>query len=176
LPRQAPQFDGRGIRLTFRSHLRTVDRRLYSGARARRMERGQEVHAATFIRSRRIVLDSALRGANRELHRILIHELFHFAWVRLSNAQRRGYEATITTEWGARARGELGWSAEMRKSRLRTTGGRAWREYVCESFCDTAAWLYSGVRRHEEYTLARGFRERRRAWFRAAFDGRAIRL
>jgi len=176
LPRQAPQFDGRGIRLTFRSHLRTVDRRLYSGARARRMERGQEVHAATFIRSRRIVLDSALRGANRELHRILIHELFHFAWVRLSNAQRRGYEATITTEWGARARGELGWSAEMRKKSLKSPTGRAWREYLCESFCDTAAWLYSGVKRHEEFTLSQRFRKRRAAWFQAEFVGGPIRL
>ena len=30
---------------------------------------------------------------------------------------------------------------------------RRWREYCCESFCDTAAWMYSGVERHEEFTL-----------------------
>jgi hypothetical protein len=64
----------------------------------------------------------------------------------------------------------------MRKRTLGPRTGRAWRDYVCESFCDTAAWLYSGVRRHPEFTLAPRFRERRAAWFEAAFAGRAIRI
>ena len=140
------------------------------------MDAGQEVHAATFIRQRRIVLDRALLASRGELGRILVHELFHFAWVRLSNAQRHGYAVAVKLELEARARGELGWSAEMRKRELGTAAGRAWREYVCESFCDTAAWLYSGVRRHEEYTLAQRFRKRRAAWFKAEFADRAIRL
>ena len=149
---------------------------MYSGARARCMRGGQEVHAATFIRQRRIVLDRALLASRAELGRILVHELFHFVWVRLSNAQRHGYAAAIENELEARARGELGWSAEMRKRALASRAGRAWREYVCESFCDTAAWLYSGVRRHQEFTLAPRFRERRAAWFAAAFAGGAVRL
>jgi hypothetical protein len=140
------------------------------------MHGGQEVHAATFIRQRRVVLDRALLATRAELGRILIHELFHFAWVRLSNAQRRGYAAAIEDELEARARGELGWSAEMRKRALQSRAGREWREYVCESFCDTAAWLYSGVTRHEEFTLAPRFRARRAAWFAMTFTGCAIRL
>ena len=32
----------------------------------------------------------------------------------------------------------------------------AWRRYVCESFCDTSAWLCAGLRPHDEYTLAAG--------------------
>jgi hypothetical protein len=154
---------------------------LYSGARSRRLHRGQEVHAATFIRQRLIVLDSALHGNPAELRRILLHELFHFAWVRLGNAVRHEYEAVIGDEMKARARGELGWSSEMRKNEmpekeLRRRSGRAWREYACESFCDTAAWLYSGIKGHEEFTLALRFRKRRQAWFEAAFGGRAVRV
>ena len=82
-------------------------------------------------------------------------------------------------EWKRRARGELGWSAESRKrllskSTVRTGGSPPWRDYLCESFCDTAAWMYSGVRRHPEYTLAARHRNRRAEWFRAAFERRAI--
>ncbi len=54
----------------------------------------------------------------RELARILVHELFHFAWVRLGNPARRSYEALVREEWKRRARGELGWSAESRKRAL----------------------------------------------------------
>ena len=47
-----------------------------------------------------------------------------------------------------------------------------WRDYLCESFCDTAAWIYSGVRRHPEYTLAARHRDRRAEWFRGVFRQR----
>ena len=78
-------------------------------------------------------------------------------------------------EWKQRARGELGWSAESRKRvlferwRCAQPAPPAWRDYLCESFCDTAAWIYSGVRRHPEYTLAARHRNRRAEWFRAVF-------
>jgi hypothetical protein len=62
----------------------------------------------------------------------------------------------------------------MRKLELSTREGRQWREYVCESFCDTAAWLYGGLRTHDEFTLSPRFRRRRAAWFRQTFDGRVI--
>ncbi len=145
------------------------------------MHRGQEVHAATFIRQRLIVLDSDLDQNRAELRRILLHELFHFAWVRLGNAARHEYETVIDDEMKARARGELGWSSEMRKEDLRKKGlrrrsGRAWREYACESFCDTAAWRYSGINWHEEFTLAMRFRNRRKAWFEEANRGRTVRV
>ena len=37
----------------------------------------------------------------------------------------------------------------------------AWRRYVCESFCDTAARVYSQLPEHDEFTLpARAVRRR----------------
>jgi hypothetical protein len=123
------------------------------------------VHAGTFVRERRMAFDCS----RAEFRRIFVHELFHFIWVRLGNPARRSYELLVKGEWQARARGELGWSAEWRKRALPAgevqSRGRRWREYCCESFCDTAAWLYSGARRHGEFTLAETHRARRRAWF-----------
>ena len=123
------------------------------------------VHAGSFVRERRMAFDCS----RREFPRIFVHELFHFVWARLGNPARRSYEGLVKGEWQAGARGELGWSAEWRKRALAAGDvrrrGRRWREYCCESFCDTAAWLYSGARRHREFTLATGRRARRRAWF-----------
>jgi len=146
----------------------TADRRrLYSNR-----PHGQPVFAGSFIRKREIILDEELKRQPRELARILVHELFHFAWVRLGNPARRSYEELLRLEGKQRARGELGWSAELRKnalSRSAHSNHPLWRDYLCESFCDTAAWLYSGVRRHPEYTLSARHRKRRAAWFRAEF-------
>jgi hypothetical protein len=135
--------------------------------------------AATHIRRRVILLDAGLletklRDQAGEFERILVHEIFHFAWVRLSNQTRRSWEAVLAAELAAGVRGELGWSAEWRKKKLRKdklrssdVRGRtpAWRRYVCESFCDTSAWLCSGLRLHDEYTLAARARRIRRRWF-----------
>jgi len=87
------------------------------------------------------------------------------------------YEDLLRLERKQHAHGELGWSAELRKNRLAGSprhDNRLWRDYLCESFCDTAAWIYSGVRRHPEYTLAARHRDRRAEWFRAAFAKGAI--
>ncbi len=148
----------------------TADRRhLYSNR-----PHGRPVFAGSFIRKREIILDRELERQPREWARILVHELFHFAWVRLGNPARRSYEALVRREWKQRARGELGWSAESRKRglsghQLPASGAPGWRDFLCESFCDAAAWFYSGVRRHPEYTLAARHRDRRAKWFRAAF-------
>ena len=80
--------------------------------------------------------------------------------------------------WRPRSRtaraASLGWSAEWRKRRLtaadRRGRTRRWREYCCESFCDTAAWLYSGVERHDEFTLAGRCRKTRSQWFVRTFS------
>ena len=130
---------------------------------------GKEVHAASFLRQRRIVLDAELKKQPGELARILTHELFHFAWLRLGNPKRRSYEDLVRGEISKRVKGELGWSAESAKAAL-TRGDavrrtRRWRAYVCESFCESAAWLLAGGSRHEEFTLQLRARRARRAWF-----------
>lgn len=136
-------------------------------------------HLASAALNRRIILlDSEVLGRRGEFERILVHEIFHFAWRRMSNESRRGWEEVVHREIGAGARGELGWSAEWRKGKLRSAEHvrrtAAWRRYVCESFCDTAAWRFAGLGAHDEFTLAARFRARRRRWFDAAFSGRAI--
>ena len=96
------------------------------------------VHAGTFLRRREIVLDAGLLACPGELARILIHELYHFVWLRLDNHTRRSYEDLVAEEIRKSARGELGWSAEWRKWDLRRADPagrtRRWREYCCESF------------------------------------------
>jgi hypothetical protein len=165
-----PPLQGRAIQVRFLPDLRAGRDKLYS-----ERPHGEPVYAASFIRRRKMVLDEDLARQPRELARILIHELFHFAWVRLGNSSRDSYLSMLKREWRARARGELGWSAETRKKRLHTRQrADQWRDYACESFCDTAAWLYSGIRRHPEFTLARRHRDRRAEWFEAAFSGRGI--
>jgi hypothetical protein len=134
-------------------------------------DRHGEAHAGAFLRERRIVFDRSLA----EFRRIFVHELFHFVWLRKGNAARRSYEELVKAECLAGLPGELGWSAEWRKQALDPrdiqTRTRRWREYCCESFCDSAAWLYSGVARHAEFTLPARRRKRRQAWFARAVEG-----
>ena len=167
-----PGFEGPSISVSFLPALSAGSRKLYSNR-----DVGQPVYAATFIRKRKIVFDRELESKPNEMARILAHELFHFAWVRLGNPARRSYEAVLRREWKQHARGELGWSAESRKAALpRNPPVAKWRAYVCESFCDSAAWLYSGVKRHGEFTLAERHRKRRAEWFRATFRDRGIQI
>ncbi|HEY2845134.1 MAG TPA: hypothetical protein VGJ09_15840 [Bryobacteraceae bacterium] len=131
--------------------------------------------AATDIPRRRILLDAQVLAQRGEFERILVHEIFHFAWVRLSNQTRRSWEGVLAAELSRRAPGELGWSAEWRKDKLKPADPRlrtpAWRRYVCESFCDTSAWLCGGLARHDEFTLPAASRRLRRQWFtRRLFD------
>src|ERR1700733_15939062 len=127
LPRRPP-FTGRPVRLEIRS-----------GLRARR----GHVHAGAFLRERRIAFDAGLAGDRAEFARIFVHEVFHFVWLRLGNARRWSFEALLREELLGGAGGDLGWSAEGRKRELQPDDAerrtRRWREYVCESFCDTAA-------------------------------------
>lgn len=145
-----------------------------------RDEAGGSAHAATYLRKRRMVIEEALMADADDFARIFVHELFHFVWLRLGNAKRRSYERVVAGEMRRGVRGELGWSADWRKKKLvagdwkeRT---RRWREYCCESFCDTAAWRYAGVRSHGEFTLDSRARVARGEWFARAGvdDGIAI--
>jgi hypothetical protein len=176
-------FLGRPVEVRFLPSLTASRGRLLTrgevGSRGRlRGEGGSPVHAATFIRKRVIVLDSALLRDRDERTRILLHELFHFVWTRLGNPARLEWERLLRTEFVDGTRGELGWSAECRKQALtgddRRARSRRWREYACESFCDTAAWLFGACRRHAEYTLPAGARDRRRRWFAATLDDEAL--
>ena len=175
LERRLPLLQGRSLGVGFLPALTAGSRKLYSNR-----EHGQPVYAASYLRRREIILDQELEDRPREMARILTHELFHFAWVRLNNQTRRSWEAIVRRERRGRAQGELGWSAESRKlaltdnRRSKAYNPKLWREYLCESFCDTAAWLFSGVHRHREFTLAERHRRRRAEWFRAAFAGGEI--
>jgi hypothetical protein len=134
------------------------------------------VHAGSFLRERRIAFDCT----QAEFPRIFVHELFHFVWLRLGNPVRHSWEALLSAERRSGEEGELGWSAEWRKTALRRIDvarrTRAWRLYCCESFCDTAAWLYGGVARHGEFTLAANLRRTRRRWFLATIETRQLWL
>ncbi len=135
--------------------------------------KGTAVYAAAFIRERRIVLESTLRP--RKLRLILTHEVFHFVWARLGNALRCAFAALLHKELQEGARGELGESAGIKKQKLASgkcqkAMGRIWRDYVCESFCDTAAWLYSGCVQAPEYQLATRWKALRRGWFHSVFE------
>lgn len=149
-------FQGNPVTVKYRSGLRDTA--------------GNPAHAATFIRQRLIVLDPELKADRSKHQNILLHEFFHFVWVRLGNNRRLAWEGLLGKERVCRARGEAGWSAEWRKKKLSDTDvanrSRRWREYCCESFCDTAAWLHSG--HDSEVTLALAHLRRRAAWFRAS--------
>jgi hypothetical protein len=131
-------------------------------------------HAGTLLRERRILFNCKAA----EFPRIFVHEVFHFVWLRAGNAARISFEQLLADEIEGGVRGELGWSAELRKDKLtaadRRHRTRRWREYCCESFCDTAAWLYCGLDRHEEFTLAKRCRKIRRECFKAMFGGRQL--
>lgn len=161
-PAGIPRAAGQPVRIEFRRTI--VD------------EAGKPAHAATFLRQRRMVLEEALMADADDFARIFVHELFHFVWLRLGNAKRKSYGGVIADELRRGVQGELGWSAEWRKNKLealdRKAGRRRWREYCCESFCDTAAWRYAGVKKHGEFTLEPRARKVRGEWFaRAGVDG-----
>src|ERR1700724_767682 len=104
----SPKVRGLPIEITFLPELKARSGSLFSG----KAGRGREVHAGSFLRQRRVVLDAALKTQPRALARILTHELFHFAWLRLGNPKRRRFEDMLHGEMRKRVRGELGWSAE----------------------------------------------------------------
>lgn len=158
-----PQLNRQRLRVRFRPSLWALRGKL------RTRPPGVEVHAASFPRRGLVLLETALQDRPQELARILAHEIFHFVWFRLGNPLRRSWEALLRAELEAGAQGELGYSAERCKRGLTrryiSQRSRRWREYLCESFCDTGAWWILG-QRHAEFTLAQPWRARRKTWFR----------
>ena len=165
-----PELSGSPIRVRDQAPLRAHRGKLVS----RTAPRGAPVHAAAFIRRRLIILATDLLARPHLLRLIFVHEIFHFVWARLGNGFRAAFSKVLAREQQARARGELGESAVIKKELLMPAdclrNSPAWRDYVCESFCDTAAWVYSGVRRHAAFTLGKRWKRSREAWFHLAFE------
>jgi hypothetical protein len=132
-------------------------------------------HAATSIPRRLILLDRGVLAQPGDFERILIHEIFHFAWVRLSNEARRDWQNLLAFETDP---GELGWSAEWRKQKLIPSdhGSPKWKRYARESFCDSAAWLFAGLNQHAEFTLGLRARRARKIWFQRKFASGPIAI
>ena len=129
---------------------------------------GVAVYAAAFLRQRKILLEQALLADPTGFRLILIHELFHFVWLRLGNPARQEFGRILSDEQRMCARGELGESSTVRKQMLEAAPTvTLWREYVCESFCDTAAWLYGEAEVKGLFTLRKRWRDLREAWFAA---------
>lgn len=113
-----------------------------------------------------MTLETELLQNETELTRILLHELFHFIWLRLGNEKRNSYEALLLEEFRRKARGEAGWPAEVVKARIKhPDGSRLWRLYCCESFCDSGAAYAALLTEHPEFTLAKTFWTKRSKWF-----------
>jgi hypothetical protein len=163
--RTLPPLDGSPLGVEIRSRIQVERGRLILHGNG-----GHAVHGAANIRGRKILLEAALLDDPPNLKRIFLHELCHFVWVRLSNGKRLEFEEVLRREFDSGARGELGWSAEMRKHQISAADvekrSRRWREYACESFCDTAAWWFGESTDHPECTLSRRYHSGRRAWCR----------
>ncbi len=156
--RRLPDLPGEPIWLSVKPQLTAHRGKLLS----KKPGKGIAVHAASFIRMRRIVLAQELLTSSDTLRLIVAHELFHFAWVRLGNPLRRSYGSLLEEEMQAGVRGELGESAGVRKLLLPT----GWRDYVCESFCDTAAWFYFPEITDPHRNLPNRWRGQREEWCR----------
>lgn len=168
-----PAVEGRVIEVGFQPELTAYRGKLLSCGM-----RGTPIHAGSHVRKRSMVLDSALLREPAELQRIFVHEIHHFVWIRLGNPKRKSFDGLVSGQ--SRAAGELGWSAEGLKTNLREGDQRdhtrRWRDYVCECFCDTAAWFYSSRTSHPEWTLALRYRAERKRWFGEYFEGHPLFL
>lgn len=160
-----PELKGRPIRVSYRPRLTA-----WKGELLSKSHKGDAVYAGSFLRQRRIVLDQSMLRTPRVLERIFVHEVFHFVWSRLGQPVRDSWEMLIRKEFVSGADGELGWSAESMKLKLteadRKFGTRRWKDYLCESFCDSAGWFFGSAKRYSEMTLDAALRKERRLWIR----------
>jgi hypothetical protein len=156
---------GISLSVSFQPELTVHNGKLLSGS----PQKGSPVYAASFVRKRKIVLTTDLLTDPPMLRLILVHEVFHFIWPRLSNAIRKEFGELLRAELEGHARGALGESSGVKKQ-VWSRSAAAWKDYACESFCDTAAWLFAGVRRHQSFRLAKVWRTRRAFWFHNTFE------
>ncbi len=70
---------------------------------------------------------------------IVAHEVYHFVWRRLSNADRASFSELLA---GEATPLHTGLSSRTRYEAWRTKSTQLrWKDYVCEAFCDSAAAL-----------------------------------
>lgn len=116
-----------------------------------------------------MVLEDTLATRPSDLRLILTHEILHFVWWRLGNRRRADFQILLRAEEAAAARGEIGESSLVAKMAANASGRGGevrWKQYACESFCDTGAWLFAGVQDHSSFKLAARWRTKRASWFR----------
>ena len=165
-----PLEAGRPVQVAFRPGLTA-----HRGELLSRADRGTPVYAATYIRRRQVVLETSLLAYPAALRSIFVHELFHFVWVRLGNRTRAEYSGLLLREMARNARGELGESSLVSKAELRrhieySPSSARWRNYICESFCDSAAFIFTGALVHDGPKLGKRWTAIRRDWFHANLD------
>jgi len=170
-----PELTGEQILVSYRPMLTA-----WKGELLSRSHKGDAVYAGSFLRKRRIVLEEQMLKTPRVLERIFVHEVFHFVWSRLAKRLRDSYERLVLAEFRRGVGGELGWSAESIKLKLtladRRARNRRWKDYLCESFCDTAGWLFGTASRYSEMTLDRESRDERRRWMREHIETRRLSI
>lgn len=173
--RMPPLRAPRPIHVSYRPHLTA-----YRGNLLSKSPKGDAVYAGCFLRKRKIILDEQMLRTPRVLERIFVHEVFHFVWSKLGSKLRASFEDLLYEEARNGVVGELGWSAESMKLQLANSdmenGTRRWKDYACESFCDTAGWLFGRARQYSEMTLGCEERDARRRWFREHLGGRALSI
>jgi hypothetical protein len=102
---------------------------------------GDEVFAASFLSRREIVFDEALLSHAPDLVNIFAHEIYHFVWRKLSNADRAAWQELLQSE---KRPLHPGLSSRLAWNRHRESPTAAkWKHYLCEAFCDSAAALSS---------------------------------
>lgn len=96
---------------------------------------GTEVFAASFLPRREIVFDTDLLAHAPDFVNIVAHEIYHFVWRRLPNAERKAWTQLLEKE---KRPSHTGLSSQLRYRRGAPQQSKA---YICEAFCDTAAAL-----------------------------------
>ena len=96
-----PELSGSPIRISTLPQLTASRGRLLSGS----PDCGYAVHAASFLPGRHIVIESGLPRYRRLFRFVLLHEIFHFVWVRLGNVKRAEFNLLLEREFAAGARG-----------------------------------------------------------------------
>jgi hypothetical protein len=100
---------------------------------------GDEVFAASFLTRREIVFDEALLQHAPEFLNIFAHELYHFVWRKLANADRVAWEQLLKAE---KRPIHAGLSSRVAYERhCDQPNAKKWKHYLCEAFCDSAAAL-----------------------------------